>query len=126
MEEFVQVVIDSWRASGGEPDIGLDLPGWLEEIGFEIRDLRTIVDVVPATDFIWQWPRSFVESGLARFVALGRLSPARARAKWDAFLAAEASPRTRMVTPAVLEIIAVRRGGATAPRDSHRHAAGTQ
>jgi hypothetical protein len=26
MEKFVSVVMESWRASGGEPDIGLDLP----------------------------------------------------------------------------------------------------
>jgi hypothetical protein len=32
----------SWRATGGEPDIGLDLPRWLEELDFDIRELRPI------------------------------------------------------------------------------------
>lgn len=28
--EFVSLVIDNWRASGGEPDIAVDLPAWLD------------------------------------------------------------------------------------------------
>src|SRR5205085_1389592 len=36
---FVSEVMASWRAGGGEPDIGLTLPGWLDELGFDVRDL---------------------------------------------------------------------------------------
>ena len=32
--------MESWRSSGGEPDVGLDLPRWLEELGFEIKTLN--------------------------------------------------------------------------------------
>jgi hypothetical protein len=46
----------SWRASGGEPDVGLDLPRWLSQLGFEIRSLLPIVDVIRPSDFTWQWP----------------------------------------------------------------------
>src|SRR5262245_49869102 len=42
-EEFVRVVMETWRQSGGEPDIGLSLPGWLGEAGFEVRSLRPIL-----------------------------------------------------------------------------------
>jgi len=108
-EDFVRVVMESWRASGGEPDIGLDLPIWLGELGFVTKSLRPIIDVVPASDFIWQWPKAFIEVGLRRLVDLGRLAPDRARAMSKAFAACEAAPGTLMITPAVLEIIAVRR-----------------
>ena len=108
-EEFVRVVMETWRQSGGEPDIGLSLPAWLGETGFETRSLRPILDVVHASDFIWQWPRSFVEGGLRRLVDLGRIAPDRAAAIAEAFAAREAAPGTLMITPAVLEIIAVRR-----------------
>jgi SAM-dependent methyltransferase len=107
-EEFVRTVIERWRASGGEPDIGLDLPRWLEELGFDIRSLTTIMDVVPASSFMWQWPRTFMDVGLRRLVDLGDLTEERARAITKAFADAEATPGTRMVTPAVVEIIAVR------------------
>src|SRR5262245_59045051 len=62
-EEFVRTVVESWRESGGEPDIGLDLPGWLEELGFDLRSLTPIVDVVTPLSFTWQWPKAFVEVG---------------------------------------------------------------
>ncbi len=107
-EEFVRAVIKSWRAAGGEPEIGLDLPRWLEELGFEIRSLTTIMDVVSASDFVWQWPRAFVDVGLRRLVDLGELSEEQAHAITQAFATGEATPGTRMVTPSVVEIIAVR------------------
>ena len=106
-EEFVEVVMRSWRDSGGEPDVGLDIPRWLEESGFEIRSLRPIIDVVHPADFIWQWPKAFVEVGLRRLVDLGHLSPERASAIAQAFATSESAPHTRMITPAVLEVVAV-------------------
>ena len=94
------------RAGG---DIGLDLPRWLEELGFENRSLRPIIDVIPASDFLWQWPKAFIDVGLRRLVELGRMDAQRAKVVTEGFAAAEAAPGTLMVTPAVLEIIAVRR-----------------
>ena len=108
-EEFVRVVMETWRQSGGEPDIGLDLPIWLDELGFETQSLRPIIDVVPASNFVWQWPKSFVQVGLRRLVDLGHVTEERARAISDTFAAREGSPHSLVVTPAVLEIIAVRR-----------------
>lgn len=107
-EEFVRLVMESWRDKGGEPDIALALPSWLRELGFEIRGLRPIVDVVPPSSFVWQWPRAFIDVGLRRLVELQRLSADRAGELWQSFLDRESRPETLMVTPAVLEIIAVR------------------
>jgi SAM-dependent methyltransferase len=108
-EEFVRVVMESWRAGGGEPDIGLELPSWLQELGFFVREVRPIVDVVTPASAVWQWPRAFVEVGLRRLVELGRLESARAREIWEGFLARERAPGTWTATPAVLEILAERR-----------------
>jgi SAM-dependent methyltransferase len=107
-EEFVGLVMEGWRDAGGEPDIALDLPTWLRELGFEIRGLQTLVDAVSPDTFAWQWPRAFIDVGLKRFVALNRLTDARARQIWESFLAREARPETLMITPAVLEIVAAR------------------
>jgi len=109
IEEFVRVVMKSWRADGGEPDIGLDLPLWLEELGFETKALHPIIDIVPVSSFVWQWPKTFIEVGLRRLIELGRLTSERAQAISDAFASSEAAPHTLMITPAVLELIAVRR-----------------
>lgn len=105
-EEFVRVVMESWRSSGGEPDIGLQLPSWLRELGLETRELRPLVDVVAPSSFVWQWPRAFIEVGLRRLVALRRLEPERAAALLSSFLAREQAPGALMATPAVLELLA--------------------
>jgi SAM-dependent methyltransferase len=108
LAEFVQLVISSWRKSGGEPDIGLELMSWLPQEGFAIRELRPIVDVIGPRDFIWQWPSTFVDVGLARLTELGYLPPHRAREIQEMFRRAESDPDTRMITPGVLEIVATR------------------
>jgi hypothetical protein len=50
-----------------------------------------------------------MDVGLKRLVDLGDLTGDQARAITRAFETAEATPGTRMVTPAVIEIIAVRK-----------------
>jgi SAM-dependent methyltransferase len=108
-EEFVREVMAAWRESGGEPDVGLEIPRWLEGLGFEVTHLNPIVEVLTPADPVWLWPRRFIESGRRRLIELGRISPERAAEMDRAFEAMEAAPGTRMITPAVLEIVATRR-----------------
>jgi len=108
-EAFVEEVIAAWRASGGEPDIALDLPRWLEALGFDLRQVRPIAEVARPGDFLWQWPKAFVESGVQRLVDLGRIDAAQAQSWRQAFTDAEATPGTFLLTPTVLEIIARKR-----------------
>lgn len=109
LEEFVSCVMASWRDTGGEPDIALFLPRWLEELGFELRSLRPIVDILQLDHPKWGWLRSFVDVGRSRLVDLGYMSQARAESIWQEFTAMETTPGARMITPAVLEIVAARR-----------------
>ena len=109
-EEFVNTVKSSWREAGGEPDIARDLVSWLPEQGFRITATRPIIDVVSPSDFIWQWPGTFLDISLERLVQLGHMTAKRADIVRAAFDKAEASPSSRLVTPGVLEIIAVATG----------------
>ena len=83
--------------------------GFVAEPGFVVDETRPIVDVITPSDFMWQWPRAFVESGLARLVAIGALVKDRADEIHREYLAREASPHVRMTNPTVLEIVATRR-----------------
>ena len=109
LEEFVSCVMASWRDNGGEPDIALSLPQWLEELGFEMCTLQPILDIVGPGDLKWAWVRAFFEIGRQRLVDLGYMNAARAEAIWQAFRKIENAGGIRMITPGVLEIIAVRR-----------------
>jgi SAM-dependent methyltransferase len=101
---FVDQVIASWRDSGGEPDIGLWLPGLLAQAGFELVSARVMADIVSPADFTWHWPKTFIESGPARLAELGYLEAEEAEA--IAHLLDDAAAGMRMVTPAVGEFIA--------------------
>jgi SAM-dependent methyltransferase len=111
LEQFVRQVMASWRDNGGEPDIALSLPRWLEELGFQLRSVRPIVDVVQREDLKWEWLRTFVEIGRRRLVDLNYLTAADSARIWEAFSEVEKGPALRMMTPGVLEIVAVRPAG---------------
>jgi len=108
LESFVGEVMASWRASGGEPDIGLALPRLLNDAGMRVRHLSPIVFVVSPGDFEWQWPKAFVEVNLRRLEELKRADAAWADALRQEFRNAEKDPASVMITPLVLEIIAER------------------
>jgi hypothetical protein len=106
-EAFVSAVMASWRARGGEPNVGLDLVPWLESMGLEIRSTRTITDVVTRSSHRWHWPTAFALSSLERLIELGDVTPAageRMRARIQALRTDDAW----MVTPGVIEVIARR------------------
>jgi SAM-dependent methyltransferase len=107
-DKFVAAVMASWRASGGEPDIGLMLPAMLRECGFEIRHVRPLVFAVQPSDFIWQWPSTFLRSGARRLRELGQLTSLAADLIVREFDDVERDPSTIMMTPLVMEIIAVK------------------
>jgi SAM-dependent methyltransferase len=108
-EEFVGATIGNWRKSGGEPDIGAQVPRWLEELSFEIVSVRPLVYIIDKHDFMWQWPASFMQVGLARLVELGAIEEDRAP-EFEATLTQIANDdEIRMITPGVLEVIARKR-----------------
>ena len=108
MEEFVRETMESWRSEGGEPDIGLELPHWLGDFGFAVQSVKPIIDIVSPANYVWQWPKTFLHVGLRRLAELGRISGKRAAEIQASFNERESDPQTLMVTPGLLEIIALR------------------
>jgi len=108
MEEFVQRVIDAWRASGGEPDVAPSLLKHLTHHGFTIRHAAPIIFCARPQDYVWKWPAAFLESGLNRLLELKRVDAAWVESVRREFRVAEADPNTLMLTPMVLELIAQR------------------
>jgi SAM-dependent methyltransferase len=108
-EELVAHVMASWRARGGEPNIGLPLLGWIPEVGLEVTGVRAIVEVAAPGSARWEWLRQFAELAIPRLVELGEVSAERGgelAAGWTAFTGRKG---IHMVAPALLEIVAVRR-----------------
>ncbi len=104
VERFRTLVMQSWRDSGGEPDIALRLPDWLGEEGLEILEIRPLIHVARKGDFIWQWPESFMAGGARRLAELGYVERAEAERLGTALDRLPAG--SWMTTPLVLEVIA--------------------
>ena len=105
-ERFREHVIATWRESGGEPDGAVQLPELLGENGFVIRSVRPHIFCLRPSDYMWQWPATFIETYLQRLIEMGRIDQKFAEQVRKELASAEKNPNARMLTPLVLEIIA--------------------
>jgi SAM-dependent methyltransferase len=108
VERFRTLVMQSWRDSGGEPDIALRLPDLLAAAGLELVEARPLIEIVSRNDFAWQWPAAFMAVNAKRLHELGYAGAEEA----EGFARAldEAPEGTLMITPLVAEIIARKPG----------------
>ena len=108
LEEFRSHVIATWRESGGEPDVGLQLPSWLIRNGFAVRSIVPRIFCLSPNDYMWQWPAQFIQVHLLQLQKLGRIDAAFADKVRADLAAAEKEEPSFMLTPLVLEIVAER------------------
>ena len=105
-ERFREHVIETWRESGGEPDGAVPLATLLPANGFTIRSTRPHLFCARPTDYMWQWPATFIEIYLPRLIEMGRINKEFADQVRDELAKAEKNQNAIMITPLVLEIIA--------------------
>jgi len=108
-EAYVAKIIAKWRASGGEPDVGLALPRLLPETGFEIESVRPVVFTARMNDFAANWPMDFARQYLPVMVEGGDITAAESEAITVLLDRAEADPNALVITPGVLQIVARKR-----------------
>jgi SAM-dependent methyltransferase len=109
IEVFVAEVMASWRENGGEPDIARSLPALLAAHGLVVEHVTPRVFAARPGEPMWRWPAAFVRSGAERLRELGRVDDRWVRSVVQALDDAERDPQAVMLTPLVLEVIAVRR-----------------
>jgi SAM-dependent methyltransferase len=106
VDRFRALVVQSWRDSGGEPDIALRLPEMLATAGMEVVEARPLIQIVRRTDFAWCWPAAFMAVNAARLHELGYASDEEAERFAHAL---DRCPESAlMIAPLVAEIIARR------------------
>ncbi len=99
----------SWRDSGGDPEIGCRLPAMLARCGFEIRSTQPLVRIARPGEPLWQWPNTFFGNFVPALVAKGYLTPGDQEAFARDWAARSGDPSACLYTPAMVEIIAVKR-----------------
>jgi hypothetical protein len=105
-EEFVRRALESWRATGAEPDIARDLPSLLIANGFRVRSVLPRLFCVGPNDPIWQWLATFIDSGLDRLQMLGLADGEFAAELRRELAKRERDPASLVISPLILEIIA--------------------
>jgi protein-L-isoaspartate O-methyltransferase len=105
-EKFREQVIATWRESGGEPDGAANLPALLSANSFTIRSTTPHIFCVRPTDYMWQWPATFIEVYLPRLTEMGRIDQSFADKLRADLAEAEKNPNAVMITPLVIEIVA--------------------
>ncbi len=104
-------IAKSWRDAGGDPDVVAHLPGWLNECGFRVHEIKAHSLAIRPTDEFWAWPNTFFASFLPRLVTSGHLKEAEwidFQAEWGRRCADDAS---FFLTPTVFDVIAERLDG---------------
>ncbi len=108
LDRFVEAVIASWRAHGGDADVGRRLPAMLEAAGLVVERAVPLAFFPRPGEPMWEWLTAFITGGSARLVELGEF-PATDNATLQRQFAEFASrPGSRMLTPTVLEVVARR------------------
>ncbi len=105
LDALVLAVSQSWRDEDEDPPAGLEMAVWLDQIGFDLTEVRVVPDGRVA-GLVWQWPREFVEAGLARLIAQEAVTADLADEIRREHDAREAHPTAAPGTPAVIEVIA--------------------
>lgn len=98
----------SFRAGGGDPDIGLRLPQMLEKHGLRVESIRPINRIARPSDPFWQWPTVFYAQQLPRLVEAGFLSAADLEAFTADWAEKSADPTAYYAAPPMVEIVARR------------------
>ena len=104
--KYVEAVIASWAAHGGDANVAARLPLLLEKNGFEIVGLKPQTRVGRPHQKIWKWPDSFFKIYLPVLVRDGYLTPTEAAECHAAWVKASQMENAFFVGPMVLDIIA--------------------
>jgi ubiquinone/menaquinone biosynthesis C-methylase UbiE len=105
-QRFREHVIAAWRESGGDPDGAPKLPELLSANNFRIHSATPHLFCIRPTDYMWQWPATFIDIYLPRLQAMGRIEMKFANDVREELAEAEKNPNALMITPLVVEIVA--------------------
>ena len=101
-------MVASWRASGGDPDVGMRLPGLMRAAGLEVVHVEPRVrGGRPGTE-VWQWPRTFFTNHLPVLVRGGFITRDDADAFDARWTERERDPAAFFSTPPQVTVIGVK------------------
>lgn len=105
VERVIAAVGESFRRSGGNGDVGRDVPGMMQRAGLEVETLRPLVRLARPGTALWEWPWRFFVNFLPTLVAQGALTEAEHQAFVAAWRARTEDPAAWLLTPPMVEVV---------------------
>ena len=109
VHRVIRAVVASWRADGGDPDVGARVPRMMHDAGLEVVSVTPVARIARPGDALWQWPRTFFDNFLPHLVRTGYLSEDERQAFDAVWAAREAGPGSFLATPPMVEVVGVKR-----------------
>ncbi len=102
-------VAETFRARGGDPDVGSVVPSLMECCGLEVKEINTISRVARPGTTLWQWPETFFKNYLPTLVELGSITKAEKKTFEDAWQELISNPGSFIITPPMVEVVGIKR-----------------
>lgn len=109
-EAYVSRIVEYWHDGGRDLDVGIALPKFLREAGFEVELVRPQIFAARPDDAIWHWPSGGARRYAAFMAELGVIARDDAETIDAVLKDYEAEDSSVMLTPGVLQIVARKRG----------------
>ena len=107
-ETVFRAVDSSFRQRGGNPNIGLELPGILSKAGFELIEVNPIVRIAMSGSSLWKWSETFFKNYLRRLESMGLIDVQQKNSFQEQWSQRSSMPEAFFVTPPMIEIIATK------------------
>ncbi len=109
IDRVIAAVARTFRSSGGNPDVGLELPRYMHAAGLDVESVRSIVRVARPGSALWEWPATFFANYLPVLVSSGEITVEERDAFDRVWAERSASSDSYLLTPQMVEVIGVRR-----------------
>lgn len=106
IDKAIAATAASWRARGGDPDVGARLPRALGRLGMSVRSVEAHQRIARPGESMFEWPETWWRTYTPKLVGMGLLSEQEAQETLDELTAMARESNDFWICPAVLEIVA--------------------
>jgi SAM-dependent methyltransferase len=101
-------MVESWRATGGDGDVGRRVPRMMVDAGLEVVHVEPVIRAARPGSALWQWPRTFYGNFLPVLVRGGFITQADADAFHARWAERERDPAAFLSTPPQVSVIGIK------------------
>ncbi len=101
LNEFREITLKDWRSTGSEPDVAQRLIPAFAEAGLRLTDVTPVLKVCTPSDYMWQWPATFIQPHARALAERGVVTREWAASVTKAYGELERTPDAMIVTPLV-------------------------